>query len=219
MDETDEVVRGIDVNSSANPKWPNKNIREAWEIHKFLNVVYARIHPERSLHIEKKSEKPDYLVVDDATGKRFYVELTEVYLDDRSVPDEHKPLFEGLGGTSINISLDRDKLERYKAQLIEAVRAKKCKSRKGYDLSFPLILSVYVNEYIAIYLTESELKALVSCNQEIFNDITPFHEVVFWNLANEEAFVLPDNSNCPSCKNETLINAELNEKNLTKDNK
>lgn len=178
--------------------WPDKNASEDWEINKFLKVVYACIHPERALRIEKKREKPDYLVVDVATGKRFYVELTAVYLDDRSVPDKHKPAFEVLVGTPIIITLDRVEVERYKTRLVKAVQDKIHKARKGYDTSLPLILSVYVSEYV--FLTGCDLNDLVSCNGEIFNDITPFHEVVFWNLANNEAYVLPDNSNCPLCK-------------------
>lgn len=161
----------------------DKSVRENWEINEFLKV-YAGIHRECSPRIEKKRDKPDYLVVNVATNKKFYVELTEVYLSDRSVPDEHKPALKGLVSPPGNIQFNqayRDKFELYKTRLIEAVRDKICKARKGYSTCFPLILSVYKNEYL--YVENCEIKELVRCNQALFDDMDPFDEVVFWNLS------------------------------------
>ena len=59
-------------------------------------------------------------------------------------------------------------------------RKKVNKARSGYDTSFPLILSVYCNEYEAILLTQQELKQMVINNKNIFNNLTPFSEILFW---------------------------------------
>ena len=56
-----------------------------------------------------------------------------------------------------------------------------------YDTSHPLILAVYVNEYISIYMEESDWTELFRDNESVFDDIDPFSEIVLWNLANESA--------------------------------
>ena len=67
--------------------WPKKNEREEFEINKFIEA-YARLPGSPSLAVVSKREKPDYLVKDGA-GVEIGVELTSVYIDDRSVPDVH----------------------------------------------------------------------------------------------------------------------------------
>ena len=159
--------------------WPNRETRECWEIEAFI-ASYARLPHRRQLQIETKAEKPDYWVTDPSSGDRFGVELTSVYIDDRSVPDDHIPEREGL----VPIPYDREQIELYKGRLVQAVREKVEKARRGYDTRSPLILSVYVNEYISIYLSSEELQELVHANEAVFDNIEPFSEVVFWDLAN-----------------------------------
>jgi hypothetical protein len=65
--------------------WPNKNEREEYEIYNFIEH-YKKL-PQR---IEKR-EKPDYFAKIQNRDVCFGVELTSVYLSDRSVPDEHIP--------------------------------------------------------------------------------------------------------------------------------
>ncbi len=160
-----------------------KGERENFEISGFLEA-YARLPQGRKLVIIRKGEKPDYVVCDTITKKELGVELTSVYVDDRSVPDVHKRNHEGL----VEIPYDRNALERYSRQLIAAVINKVCKARKGYTTDKPLILAIYVNEYIGIYIGIPELEQLVSRYEAVFDSIAPFSEIVFWNLANGAVF-------------------------------
>ena len=155
--------------------WPKKDERESFEIEEFLQA-YGRLPSGRHFEIVDESEKPDRIVKDTSTGKIFGVELTSVYMDDRSVPDEHIPTHEGM----VDIPYDHQQLNDYLDRLADSVRDKIAKARKGYDTSRPLILSVYVNEYISIYISERHLKEMVNRHPEIFDDMSPFLEVVFW---------------------------------------
>ena len=118
--------------------WPSKNDTENYEISEFLKVY----KPSARVDEKRVPDRPDYRVIDDVTGERFFVELTGVYLDDRSVPDLHKPALARPLGTVLDIPSDSEKLERYKTRIMERVREKVSKARKGYDTSLPLVLSV-----------------------------------------------------------------------------
>src|SRR5690606_941387 len=69
-------------------KWPNRDEREKFEIDGPIEA-YERLPESRRLAIVSKGEKPDWIVADIVTGEEIGVELTSVYLDDRSVPDKH----------------------------------------------------------------------------------------------------------------------------------
>ena len=157
--------------------WPSKNERERFEITGFL-AAYSRLRGGRKLEVVRKSEKPDYVVYDKLTGEEFGVELTSVYLDDLSVPTKHMRQGEGLVG----IRYDEEALEQYLQRLLSAVIDKVSKARDGYEKSRPLILAVYVNEYISLYLGQNELEQLVRRYETVFNSMAPFVEIVFWNL-------------------------------------
>ena len=167
--------------------WPARDEREDLEIRGFIKH-YARLPHNRKLDIVERRERPDYFLKDVATGVHVGVELTSVYLSDRSVPDEHIPpkpahLF------NTGIAYDETELEKYKRRLLGAVADKVTKARDGYDLSCPLILSIYVNEYRAIFLDElSEWEQLVRDNESLFDNCHPFSEIVFWNLPNGMVF-------------------------------
>lgn len=123
---------------------------------------------------------PDYVVRDIETGEEYGVELTSVYLDDRSVPDHH--ILQQHG--PVRIPDDGAELERYLDRLVDAVATKINKARKGYRQDRPLILSVFINEYISIWLDCVELDRFVNRHDSFFDGMTPFQEVVFWNLSN-----------------------------------
>lgn len=168
-------------------QWPDRIEREEWEIREFI-AAYARLPEGRTLKVLKQREKPDYRVVDPATDLRFGVELTSVYLDDRSVPDEHIP---GVPeGELRDIPYDLSTLDRYKHRLVAAVEDNMRKARNGYDTFDPLILSVYVNEYVAIHLTYDDVEALVRQHKSVFDNMAPFSEIVFWNLSNNGVFAV-----------------------------
>ena len=168
--------------------WPDKCTRENWEINGFISA-YTRLPHGRELEIQTKREKPDYWVIDRKSAERLGIELTSIYIDDRSVPDDHMPEQKGI----VPIPYDREKIKQYKARLVSAVHDKVLKAQ-GYDTSSPLILSVYINEYIAIYLSRDELTELVRANESVFDNMQPFSEAVFWNLPNHDVLsVRPGN--------------------------
>ena len=159
--------------------WPNRDERERLEIEGFISA-YSRLPHARRLEIVSKTEMPDYVVRDVATGDEYGVELTSVYVDDRSVPDHHMPEQTGPEW----IPDDKAELARYLRRLLDAVEVKIQKACQGYRQDRPLILSIYVNEYVSIWLDCEELDRLVKANDSFFEDMSPFREIVFWNLPN-----------------------------------
>ncbi|MCK5642031.1 MAG: hypothetical protein KAJ19_14600, partial [Gammaproteobacteria bacterium] len=127
--------------------WPNKNLREQFEINEFI-VAYEKLDHGRTFEVISKREGPDYFVKDIKSGEIFGIELTSVYSDDRSVPDVHKKPVNGIE----EIPFDHSDLKEYQERLIETIIKKVSKARECYDTTYPLILSIYVNEYISIYI-------------------------------------------------------------------
>ena len=162
-------------------RWPRKEQREALEISGFI-AAYSRLPGSVQLEVVQKGEMPDYVVRDARTGQEYGVELTSVYLDDRSVPDVHMRDEQD----HVWIPDDETQLEKYRSRLVGAVLDKICKARKDYDHSRPLILGVYVNEYISIYMRASEVQALIKRYDGVFEAMAPFSRVVFWNLPNSK---------------------------------
>jgi hypothetical protein len=74
----------------ARTTWPLKAEREDYEIRGFIHH-YVRLPHRRRLEVVERREKPDFFLRDLATGEHLGVELTSVYLSDRSVPDQHIP--------------------------------------------------------------------------------------------------------------------------------
>ena len=167
--------------------WPNKSLREELEINGFIKS-YKVTYPDIDFEIVDRREKPDYIVRSKISGEDFGVELTSVYMNGRSVPDEHiPPIKEDL--KTIGIPYDPQEVEEYKKRLIDAITIKIMKARKGYDLSHPIMLSVHVNEHRAIFMdTRKEWDGLVIANEQLFDEMHPFIEIVFWNLANGGIF-------------------------------
>ena len=163
-------------------QWPPKIEREEFEILKFISA-YSHLPHGRSFVVDSKQETPDYFLKDGKTGEIYGIELTSVYLYDRSVPDEHMKAINGWE----EIPDDPTAIEKHNLRLIETVKTKVQKARKYYDTFHPLILAVYINEYISIYMDETDWVDLIRANDSILNDIEPFSEIVLWNLANESA--------------------------------
>jgi hypothetical protein len=169
-------------------QWLPKNEREQFEILKFISA-YSQFPHGRKFVIASKQETPDYFLKDSKTGKIFAVELTSVYKNDRSVPDEHMKPINGWEG----IPDDPIALAKHNKKLIETIKTKVKKARKHYDTSHPLILAVYINEYISIYMEESDWEELVIAYKQVFDDVAPFSEIVLWNLGNDKAMsIFPD---------------------------
>mgnify|MGYP001457234998 CR=1 FL=1 len=165
-------------------KWPNKDEREKFEIDGFIEA-YERLPEGRRLAIVSKGEKPDWIVTDTVTGEEIGVELTSVYLDDRSVPDSHMSWSEDE--KIRHIPYNEDTMRKYKSRIISAIEEKIRKAIAGYDTTRQLILAIYPNEYVGIYLYE-ELEQLVKDNEVLFDNMTPFSEIAFWALGDGAIF-------------------------------
>ncbi len=163
--------------------WPDKKTREDLEVEGYIMAQKVLPHG-RNLVIETKGERPDYILKDIDRGERLGVELTSVYLDAQSVPQKHRKVHQGPEP----IPFDRSEIELYKSHLVDAVREKIKKAQSGYDISYPLVLSVYVNEYCSIYIEREEMEKLVADNSQLFDSMAPFCEVVFWNLPSGGVF-------------------------------
>ena len=167
-------------------QWQDKKTREAFEIAELI-THYER-HYGKRLAVDRKSERPDYVVKDSIAGILYGIELTSVYLSDRSAFEEHiHP------GSEILLE-DPDVMENYQKRIVHAVAEKVQKARNGYDLSNPLILSVYVHEYVSTYLGLDEWKAFEIKYKEIFTNIAPFIEIVFWPLPHNKAYFIKNTS-------------------------
>lgn len=164
-------------------KWPSKVERERWEVGEFLDV-YRRLPHGLNLEVVEERDKPDFFVEEVGGGRRFGVELTSVYLDDRSVPDAHmNESFNWLG-----LQYNLEQLALYEKRLAQAVGEKVAIARREYDTRYPLLLSVYVNEYISKFITKERWYKLRQDYDEVFGNTAPFIEVLFWNLPNNGAF-------------------------------
>jgi hypothetical protein len=166
--------------------WPNKEEREGFEINKFIES-YKKLPSGRSFNVVGRGDLhfagPDYVVEDAKTGEYFGVELVSVYLNDRSVPEVHMKSAKGM----VPIPDDEGEVENYKGRLVQAIR-EKIEKAISYDKRYPLILSVYVNEYISIYMNREDFESLVRANGGLFDEMRPFSEIVFWSLPDGGVF-------------------------------
>ena len=161
--------------------WPSKDDRESFEINNFIEH-YKTLPNGRQLEIVGRGDNikagPDYFLKDVATNEQFGVELTSVYIDDKSVPNFHKNPSPG-SRTIPNDSLAMEKyFERVKNSISEKIQT----AKSNYDTSYPLILSIYLNEYISIFMDERAWGAFFQRNEKFFDQITPFCEIVIWPL-------------------------------------
>jgi len=158
--------------------WPTKEESEAWQIKQFVKM-YGIVFPFKKFVVETKHEKPDFKIRDTTTGNYYGVELTSVYIDDQSVPIDHIPT---LLGKKIFEYKDS---KLYRSRILASVKNKIQKAEKGYDTENPIILSVYLNEYIK--LTKNFIESLVS-ESFILNNIEPFKAIILWPLPNWEFY-------------------------------
>ena len=155
--------------------WPSKNDRENYEIEGFIES-YKRLSHGRNFVIEIEGEKPDRIVRDTDTNEKFGVELTSVYLDDRSVPDFH------MKEENISVPFELDQIKLYEKRILEKIVEKVYKAKRFYKRDFPLILSVYVNEYISVRMGIDYWRTFASRYYILFDCFAPFEEIVFWPL-------------------------------------
>lgn len=165
--------------------FPPKNDRESFETEGLIRHYKNLPHGRYFEVFEKDRECPDRILRDADDGSLFGVELTSVYLNGRSVPDRHlKPVPSGVE----HIEYSSENVEQYKKRLLEKIQEKVKKARERYLLEYPLILSVYVNEYETLFMEQQEWEQFISQNESFFDNIAPFTEVVFWPTVNDIGF-------------------------------
>jgi hypothetical protein len=156
-------------------KRPIKLERESLEIQGFIKE-YKRLSHGRDFVVEEEGENPDRIVRDINTNEKFGIELTSVYLNDRSVPDVH------MLKEDSKIPFSLSEIEQYERRILASIVGKVCKARCLYKKEFPLILSVYVNEYISLHMGLEYWKSFSSRYDLLFDCFNPFEEIVFWPL-------------------------------------
>lgn len=166
--------------------WPTKKYRELKEIEGFIES-YNGLKPERNFFVIEERERPDRIVEDKKTGERFGVELTSEYLDNRSVPDRH------MNNCLAQIPDNQQYIYKYERRILNRIKKKVNKARQGYNLSYPLILSFYENEYELIYMDEDYWRTFAKRNDKFFDTIDPFVEIVFWPLPNGQVVSVKNN--------------------------
>jgi len=160
-------------------KWPSNKESEDFEINGFIKE-YKRLPHGRSFVVEEEGENPDRILRDIDTNEKFGVELTSVYLNDRSVPDFHKQEEGSI------IPFKQSEIEQYEKRILCSVIDKVCKARHHYKNEYPLILSIYVNEYISIHMGLEYWKSFASRYNIFFDCVSPFEEIVFWPLPSHD---------------------------------
>jgi hypothetical protein len=163
--------------------WPTKNEREQWEINKALFYLSAQ-KGFGKLQIESKRERPDYEVKELGSGRLIGVELTSVYVSNRSVPDRH------IGPGNKWMPPNNEIRQTYFDRIIKAIMKKVALAKKGYDIYETMVLSLYINEYEDIYNDESDWKKWAKENDDILNNISPFTHIIFWPLINNSSFLI-----------------------------
>lgn len=151
--------------------WPIRPQREQYEIDQF--VYHYGCLTGRQLQVISRRERPDYIVKDSWTTEEFGIELTSVYATDTEVPDEHL----SIGDSWLHYSKER--VQVYEERLVKAILSKVKKATTSYDITRPLLLSVYANGHDSIYMDwDNFLQGL----RARIRSIDPFKEVLFWPL-------------------------------------
>ena len=172
-------------------KFSNKDDREEFEIKGFIEA-YKRLPQATELEIVCKRERPDYLVRDALSGELFGVELTAVYLDDGSVPEEHSIANTG----AIESHNDQNSVDLYIQRLLRAISAKIAKARNGYSVEHPLILAIYMNQHAGANIAREDLERMAREHRDVFDGMAPFSSIVVWNLANRGVCKLVPSDGC-----------------------
>jgi hypothetical protein len=161
--------------------WPSRDERQQIELVTLIKG-YRTLGWGGEIELVKWRERPDCEVRDVKTGQVFGLELTSVFLDDKRV--------ESFRRDGIKIPYPTSGLlDIYQARLIQKVREKVEKARSGYEIYSRMMLSIYVADVIAIHLKFIEdWHNFHEYYRSDFENIQPFSEVVFCNLANGEIF-------------------------------
>jgi hypothetical protein len=152
----------------------NNKERETKEIELFLRE-YNNIEPGGPWVVSSHQDRPDFKIVGTTLSEERLVELTSVYLDDTSVIRDHVRRVTG----PIPIPHEAHRVERYKNRIVRSIK-KKCHSFQRSFGPHGAILSLYLNEYIAIHLDEEDLLELLFVHLPRVAGNGPFKQIVLW---------------------------------------
>ena len=163
----------MDDNVTKKDIFRNKDLRQDLEIDMFLKE-YNKNH-NSDFRVFQKRDKPDYLIKD-SSGTILGVELSSVYMNDRTVVDEH------LREDPTDIPYDSDTHQNirnnYFRRIVDKIKDKANKIDTGqYDISYLIILSLYLNDYYTIHIDNSEWQLFIEMNNHIFSNSKEFKEV------------------------------------------
>lgn len=157
--------------------WPNKEDRQQIELDIFLRD-YSKLEYGGQIELVRWRERPDCEVRDVKTGQIFGLELTSVYLNKKRVEKYRRGQFKVP-------KRDPDLIEAYQARLLKAVREKVEKARSGYEIYPRMVLGIFVGDVVAIHLDhEADWHRFCEKHRSDLEEVSPFSEVVFFNLAN-----------------------------------
>jgi len=159
-------------------KWPNKTRRQELELMRFVELYRKLPHGQKLELIVADRERPDCIVKAKPGNQEFGVELTSVYMSNTSVPNHHLK----NASECATFKLDESLIPVYQKRMAEKVQEKK-ELGKSYDLSRPLLLSVFANDHMSLEMGKSDWLVLPKIFPDVFLDIAPFKEIVFWSMA------------------------------------
>ncbi|MBI5123023.1 hypothetical protein HZA75_04145 [Candidatus Roizmanbacteria bacterium] len=168
----------------------NKDIRQDLEIEMFLK--YYNEHYKSNYIVFQKRDKPDYFIKD-SLGNILGIELSSVYKDDKVVGTEHKPNHVGNGLLEIpwDSNTHQEVRNHYFKRIFDKINSKRAKVRLGeYDMTHPIILSLYLNDYYLIHIDESEWRTFVDINNAYFFKIKEFKEIFLIGIRSIDYLVI-----------------------------
>ena len=159
--------------------WPSKKDREDKELEYFFRSWIASDSSlsDGDLVCVDSRERPDRIVRNRKTGREYGVELTSVYLDDKSVIDHHRLLTSRMDR---ELLLYPEDARKYRHCIAKKVREKIDKAQ-SYDNQRDLILAVYLNELVLYQDFEDELRNFMR-RDPAFRDVAPFVRIVFTGI-------------------------------------
>ena len=161
--------------------WPGKEKRAKYEIDQFLRFYKQLTSKQFAIMNPNGKMDFDFIIQDVSTQQEIGVELTSVYIDDRSVPDVH------MSNTEMTeITYDSGQIQKYLIRIEEQIR-RKIKQYAKRKTQMPLVLSVYANEYVSIYVDDDQW---INLGQRIQGLMVPFETVIVWPLPNQKALVV-----------------------------
>jgi hypothetical protein len=162
----------------------NKSEHEKFEIETLLALLNTGSR-SADWRVSWTGSKPDALLQDSITGRIVCVESTSVYQEDFSVPREH------LFGHDKPIHIEEDprKLRAYEFRILRAMR-RKDRTYRSMPTPYPRVLLVYINEYIAIYLSRMRLIELIIGSLNYVDSQKSFYGVVLWGVINPPVILM-----------------------------